>query len=208
MVGARGFEPLTPSASRKCSPPELSARLEATAAASPIVPAEGRRASPHLTVHLTVPTSRQPGRPHRRPKPGRKAGFACGVPRETRVARPREPMVVYPLRADVAQLVEHNLAKVGVAGSNPVVRSTDASRVGCTGQVDGRDGRPSLIGERYCSHTRRRSQVARQRPAKPLSPVRIRASPPVDSRARSTNDGPDASPPDLTARDRIRYART
>ena len=29
----------------------------------------------------------------------------------------------YFLRADVAQLVEHNLAKVGVAGSNPVVRS-------------------------------------------------------------------------------------
>ncbi len=28
-------------------------------------------------------------------------------------------------RADVAQLVEHNLAKVGVAGSNPVVRSID-----------------------------------------------------------------------------------
>ena len=27
------------------------------------------------------------------------------------------------LRADVAQLVEHNLAKVGVAGSSPVVRS-------------------------------------------------------------------------------------
>ena len=27
--------------------------------------------------------------------------------------------------ADVAQLVEHNLAKVGVAGSNPVVRSID-----------------------------------------------------------------------------------
>ena len=27
------------------------------------------------------------------------------------------------LRADVAQLVEYNLAKVGVAGSNPVVRS-------------------------------------------------------------------------------------
>ena len=28
-----------------------------------------------------------------------------------------------PPYADVAQLVEHNLAKVGVAGSNPVVRS-------------------------------------------------------------------------------------
>ena len=29
LVGARGFEPLTPSASRKCSPPELSARSAA-----------------------------------------------------------------------------------------------------------------------------------------------------------------------------------
>ena len=28
-------------------------------------------------------------------------------------------------RADVAQLVEHHLAKVGVAGSNPVVRSDE-----------------------------------------------------------------------------------
>ena len=32
------------------------------------------------------------------------------------------------LHADVAQLVEHNLAKVGVAGSNPVVRSTRTRR--------------------------------------------------------------------------------
>ncbi len=31
--------------------------------------------------------------------------------------------------ADVAQLVEHDLAKVGVAGSNPVVRSTFKSRL-------------------------------------------------------------------------------
>ena len=54
--------------------------------------------------------------------------------------------------ADVAQLVEHNLAKVGVAGSNPVVRSI------------------FFIG--------RHGQVVRQRPAKPLSPVRIRMSPP------------------------------
>ena len=29
------------------------------------------------------------------------------------------------LRAEVAQLVEHNLAKVGVAGSSPVFRSID-----------------------------------------------------------------------------------
>jgi hypothetical protein len=48
--------------------------------------------------------------------------------------------------ADVAQLVEHHLAKVGVAGSNPVVRSdrTAAScgrsaRQGCLIST-GRDG--------------------------------------------------------------------
>src|SRR6266511_4029121 len=33
-----------------------------------------------------------------------------------------------PERADVAQLVEHHLAKVGVAGSNPVVRSKKPPR--------------------------------------------------------------------------------
>ena len=32
--------------------------------------------------------------------------------------------------ADVAQLVEHNLAKVGVAGSNPVVRSKELPEPG------------------------------------------------------------------------------
>ena len=31
--------------------------------------------------------------------------------------------------ADVAQLVEHHLAKVRVAGSNPVVRSLEGARV-------------------------------------------------------------------------------
>ena len=44
----------------------------------------------------------------------------------------------YPLRfahADVAQLVEHNLAKVGVAGSNPVVRSIDHPPKAGTGRV-------------------------------------------------------------------------
>ena len=34
--------------------------------------------------------------------------------------------------ADMAQLVEHHLAKVGVAGSNPVVRSIDSIRPGQT----------------------------------------------------------------------------
>lgn len=36
--------------------------------------------------------------------------------------------------ADVAQLVEHHLAKVRVAGSNPVVRSIDTSEVGPEGR--------------------------------------------------------------------------
>ena len=54
--------------------------------------------------------------------------------------------------AGIAQLVEHNLAKVGVAGSSPVSRSGGASR-----QEAGR--RPLSFW--------RRSQVVRQRSAKP-----------------------------------------
>ena len=42
--------------------------------------------------------------------------------------------------ADVAQLVEHNLAKVGVAGSNPVVRSRSEA---LSGASDSRPG-PSI----------------------------------------------------------------
>ena len=65
--------------------------------------------------------------------------------------------------ADMAQLVEHHLAKVGVAGSNPVVRS-----------------RKLKAGHNMAGlfRKRRRGQVVRQRPAKPSPPVRIRASPP------------------------------
>ena len=36
--------------------------------------------------------------------------------------------IIFPRDADVAQLVEHDLAKVGVAGSNPVVRSIVITR--------------------------------------------------------------------------------
>ena len=38
------------------------------------------------------------------------------------VATPRRPVYI-ALHAGIAQLVEHNLAKVGVAGSSPVSRS-------------------------------------------------------------------------------------
>ncbi len=50
-----------------------------------------------------------------------------------------------------SSVVEYNLAKVGVAGSNPVFRSN------------------------FWRH----SQVVRQRSAKPLPPVRIRLPPPI-----------------------------
>ena len=117
MVGARGFEPLTPSASRKCSPPELSAR---------VVPAV--MSSERYCTNLAPkrkPQYRDAARFHardQRVRPGRK-----------RPCTALPPLVDYPLRADVAQLVEHNLAKVGVAGSNPVVRSIDTSEVGPEG---------------------------------------------------------------------------
>ena len=52
----------------------------------------------------------------------------------------------WPLRADVAQLVEHNLAKVGVAGSNPVVRSIDTDRRLVRGSREpGLNGQPSFL---------------------------------------------------------------
>ena len=46
----------------------------------------------------------------------------CGA---SAVGSLRGPLLSSLAHADVAQLVEHNLAKVGVAGSNPVVRSID-----------------------------------------------------------------------------------
>ena len=45
------------------------------------------------------------------------------------VALALDPGLVWDRRADVAQLVEHHLAKVRVAGSNPVVRSERVSTI-------------------------------------------------------------------------------
>src|SRR5439155_10132787 len=59
-----------------------------------------------------------------------RAGSDPRAPEQGRRARPLKARAPVPrlggpfgARADVAQLVEHHLAKVGVAGSNPVVRS-------------------------------------------------------------------------------------
>src|SRR6202023_17693 len=63
-----------------------------------------------------------------------------------------------PLRADVAQLVAHHLAKVRVAGSNPVIRSRVASGI---------------------KPPRWSGRVVRQRPAKPCTRVRFPSPPPI-----------------------------
>ena len=70
--------------------------------------------------------------------------------------------------ADVAQLVAHNLAKVGVASSSLVIRSSAGvafrSDHGTWGQS-----------------TRWRGRAARHRPAKPFTRVRIPSPPPLPS---------------------------
>ena len=86
---------------------------------------------------------------------------------------------IYPLaQADLAQLVEHNLAKVGVAGSSPVVRSSESSsavspgeaalfRYGPPSAYTKRPGRPSSQGKLATRATRTLCQSHR-RLGKPL----------------------------------------
>ena len=57
------------------------------------------------------------------------------------------------LHADVAQLVEHNLAKVGVAGSNPVVRSKRNTRSGhCEGSKSAPRGGHEMASVPHLHH--------------------------------------------------------
>lgn len=101
--------------------------------------------------------------------------FACRFGKGQKSACIRGGHCVYcSVHAGLAQLVARNLAKVEVAGSNPVARSMHPS------------GR-SRIGP---FHIWRRGQAVRQRPAKPLPPVRIRASPPSTARAGTESVGP------------------
>jgi hypothetical protein len=50
--------------------------------------------------------------------------FGCGHPVDEPKSLLYLATVAVLARAGIAQLVEHDLAKVGVAGSNPVSRST------------------------------------------------------------------------------------
>ena len=80
----------------------------------------------------------------------------CAVPLGWTIVVLRTGRRSRPLRADVAQLVAHHLAKVRVAGSNPVIRS------------------------KVQSHRFQRwsGRVVRQRPAKPCTRVRFPSPPP------------------------------
>jgi hypothetical protein len=80
----------------------------------------------------------------------------CAPPLRWTIVVLRDGRRSRPWRADVAQLVAHHLAKVRVAGSNPVIRS------------------------RVQSHQPQRwsGRVVRQRPAKPCTRVRFPSPPP------------------------------
>ena len=91
--------------------------------------------------------------------------------------------------ADVAQLVEHHLAKVRVAGSNPVVRSETPNAVGADPRLSG--SMVSLLRRSSGRWKSFRGGVAewfRQGPAKPCTRVRF-PSPPL-----ATTPSPTPSP--------------
>ena len=70
----------------------------------------------------SAPARRRPADARRRPGPDQSSpGTGPGL--NDGLGSPEHPLLSSLAHADVAQLVEHNLAKVGVAGSNPVVRS-------------------------------------------------------------------------------------
>ena len=62
--------------------------------------------------------------------------------------------------ADVAQLVEHHLAKVGVAGSNPVVRSIveGAQALVSRSEIGRRPGAGTLMRSPFTQGRRRRAR--------------------------------------------------
>jgi hypothetical protein len=159
MVGTVGFEPTTPSVSRKCSPPELSA---------------------HDCDLRSVGYCTDPSR-------------GAPVPEMAPLRAPSAPCATawaslsYPLRFGAC-------GRGSVGRAQPCQgwgRRFESGRPLHRSPADGRD-RSALSPRIRLSSWRkaptngapawRCSQVARQRPAKPLSPVRIRASPPSVAR--------------------------
>ncbi len=137
-------------------------------AATDIVPTPHSHATPQFTRATPRTRARQAGSESR--------AFSSLPPRDA-IGR-------LPFARGRSSVVEHHLAKVGVEGSNPFVRSIDQIRRSV------REASTWPAGPTFDFYTAlpgapkwRRGQVARQGPAKPLSPVRIRASPPAHIQA-------------------------
>ena len=64
--------------------------------------------------------------------------------------------------AGIAQLVEHNLAKVGVAGSSPVSRSPEENVAGWSSLVARRAHNPEVVGSNPTPAIRTGSRAAGQ----------------------------------------------
>ena len=157
MVGARGFEPLTPSASRKCSPPELSAHVSCLGSDAYCSSPQPNRQSPV-------------GRSHRADRGSiraRKRGCAPG--------RGRGSLPLARGRGSAGRAQPCQGWGRGFESRRPLHQHRGGRPEGVE---SARMAGLFLITGPLVPPRRRRSQVARQRPAKPLSPVRIRASPP------------------------------
>ena len=97
------------------------------------------------------------------------------------LTRPVENVESAPSLAGIAQLVEHNLAKVGVASSNLVSRSrlrTPRLGAGFLLWDTGRGRISSLKTPGRYNRLWLSGRVVMQRPAKPCTSVRFRAQPP------------------------------
>jgi hypothetical protein len=106
------------------------------------------------------------------------AGARCGL---RRLSAPRGVAILPRSQADVAQLVEHHLAKVRVAGSSPVIRS--GARSGGARVPVSASAPSGQLPEGVLPIGSPHGGVAewfRQGSAKPCTPVQFRAPPPSD----------------------------
>jgi hypothetical protein len=89
--------------------------------------------------------------------------------------------------AGIAQLVEHDLAKVGVASSSLVSRSSFSKASVHRGFVFLKQLRSSRS---RCTKQWPGGRVVMQRPAKPRTPVRFRPWPPLRNRLQPSPENP------------------
>ena len=127
LVGDTGFEPVTSCVSSRHSTTELIARM--------LLQNEQR------TVLYQAATFSPP--PVSQPCETARTCTAPDLPVSS--LHPSIPLGTLPPARGRSSVVEHHLAKVGVEGSNPFVRSIEHSEVGPRAQHKGPRGRPSFI---------------------------------------------------------------